>query len=255
MPTSDPLHQDNPPVQCGHLNMFTGSVLGFEIRDTEADAKLKAEEIAKAKAQDSLDLDIAKTCPNGCTDEGAGGNSDAQAKEALQFFVEDVDEGKFVGFAESHWNCTRECAGTSTEKALTLPNPANRALTYNEQAQPECGKTRVYAGGVIACAQDAKQNDARKFAREGAVAKANELVRLCQGRKCPGACKPETVVGREVTLNDAKTILTKRIPQATGQPYVSHAVVYWTVSVACPAAGGGGGGGGVYEDERRDDRR
>lgn len=110
----------------------------------------------------------------------------------------------------------------------------------------------MYAGGVIAYAKDGDATRAKKSAREAGVTKANELVRRYRARKCPNACKPETIVTREVDDDDVGTILTKRVSQATNEPYVSYAVVYWMVTISCPPAGGGGGGGGIYDDRRHD---
>jgi hypothetical protein len=234
MAASEPLHQNKPAVKCGRLNMFSGAVLGMETDAVETDAKSKAASAAKRMAKDFHDADKARACPAGCANEGGGGDAQPQANDQLQFSVKDDDRGIFVGIAESHWHRTRECAGNPQQEALTLAQPLVRELTYNASVEPACGKRTLYAGGVIAYAKESDQADAKKRARESAVARANQLVQAYQAKHCPASCKPETIVGSAVTLDDAKTILTKRIAQATGQPYVSYAVVYWSVVVSCP---------------------
>jgi hypothetical protein len=90
---------------------------------------------------------------------------------------------------------------------------------YQETVEPKLGKSVLYAGAAVGIAQHPNnEGKAMDAAREAAVKEANERYKKYRGKKCGNNIVPESIVGREVTVNDAKIVLSTQVLQAKHKP-------------------------------------
>lgn len=225
---------NEPGPQCDCVNTYTGIALAKAVETTEGEAETEALREAKIAAQAGFDIARDRACPGTCPQDSAGGDSEPTVEIVGKHEdASDPVNRKFVAYAVAKWKRRLECRGTATRVQWSRATEFKvERHSVADAGAPDCGKTRIYSGCVIACASnstvDEAQIDARKAARDEAV----RLIALDRAHTCPNNCGPGQ--GEGGSNPTAVDVINEHVYQATRTKYIAHAYVYWQVAITCP---------------------
>lgn len=181
-----------------------------------------------------LDRTRTLSCQGGpnCQQDGAW-KEDAAPTTEVVFVQEDADKNRWVAYVTAKWQARIDCEGNSPDINWALPAAAQE-LRYNEGA-PDCGKTRVYSGCVIAYAGGDTEIKAIRAAAEQASGRAEILFDEDFARDCPDQnpkrCRQEQT---KTSSQKLERLFERRIRQADGDKFIAYARAWWTVTIECP---------------------